>query len=105
MTRSPGTQVDRRLADAAAPPVTVATSSRGVRSSATSAVISFVIDAIGRRSRSSCEASTSPVPAFWTTYASRVDLRWRGGRDDRKGERRGESKDEGTPLHAGGHPT
>jgi hypothetical protein len=44
----------------------VATSSSDARSSATIDVISFVIEAIGSRSRSSSAASTSPVPAFWT---------------------------------------
>ena len=48
----------------------VATSSREACSSATIAVISFVIDAIGRCSCSSCAARISPVPEFCTTYAS-----------------------------------
>src|SRR5688572_5911803 len=70
VTRSPGWRLIVDSPTDAVRRETVATSSSEACSSATIAVISFVIDAIGRCSLSSSAASTSPVPAFWTRYAS-----------------------------------
>ena len=71
LSRSPG---ERSIVDsptAAAPLETVTTLVGPARSSATRTVISFVIDAIGSRSRSSSCASTSPSAAFWTSTPRR----------------------------------
>src|SRR5580765_5207584 len=70
VTRSPGRRLIVDSQTAAVREEIVAASSSDACSSATIAVISFVIEAIGRRSRSSCDARTSPVPEFWTRYAS-----------------------------------
>src|SRR5918994_1420840 len=70
LTRSPGRRLIVDSPTEAVRRETVATSSSEACSSATIAVISFVIDAIGRCSCSPSAASTSPVPEFWTRYAS-----------------------------------
>ena len=83
----------------------VATSSSDACSSATSAVISFVIEAIGSRSRASLRRQHLAGAGVLDEVRLRVDRRRRRGRDDGEGERRGESQEEGDPLHGGADST
>ena len=104
-SRAPRAEVDRRLADRGGWREIVATSSSEACSSATSAVISFVIDAIGSRSRSSCAARTSPVPAFWTRYASASTGGGAAAATTARESVASESQEEGNAASRGGHST
>ncbi len=69
VSSSPAASAIDSCPTAAARGSTVTTSRSRRWSSATSTVISFVIDAIGIRSRAAWEASTSPVTGFSTSQA------------------------------------
>ena len=93
--RSPGRRLIVDSPTAAVRRETVTTSSSDARSSATSAVISFVMLAIGSRSRSSLRGQHLARAGVLDEVRLRVDRRRRRGRDDGQEQRRGESQEEG----------
>ena len=65
--------------------------------------MSFVIDAIGTRSRASCAASTSPVVGVLDEVGLRVDGRRRGAGNGRRERPGGDQRDEGGNEGASTH--